>query len=417
MGSSQSSQESELSEEFNWNESIETSDLNILFDLNEPSNESSQQRDRFSDKLTSCVENCLKGKLKKLKTLNIMVVGITGCGKSTLINNLFREQLADEGIGNAVTQHITKYCKPDLNLNIYDTPGFELGESRQKELLKGISKIHNPKDISQCIHCLLYCVKSEVQRFQNFEKDFIEKFSNHSDLKNIPIIIVITQSFDTHVSNEMKRYIESINLNVVGVIPVLAKERIINQNAYEAFGLEELVGLIKDNLPCILHETLNNAQTASIKHKRDCSIGVISGAVVAAAAAGGSPIPFTDAALLIPVEIAMLAGITAIYGINVSPEKILLILSCTLYNGAASFLVRTAVVNAIKCIPGIGTVIGGVISGTSAAFITGAIGATYTTFIDYVIKENIDINSLEPDTLKGIVQPMFQNEMAKKRKR
>lgn len=64
MGSSQSSQESELSEEFNWNESIETSDLNIFFDLNEPSNESSQQRDRFSDKLTSCVENCLKGKLK-----------------------------------------------------------------------------------------------------------------------------------------------------------------------------------------------------------------------------------------------------------------------------------------------------------------------------------------------------------------
>jgi len=45
-------------------------------------------------------EECIKAindKVRNLKTLNIIVAGKTGVGKSTLINGVFRENLAETG--------------------------------------------------------------------------------------------------------------------------------------------------------------------------------------------------------------------------------------------------------------------------------------------------------------------------------
>ena len=47
-------------------------------------------------------EDCIKAineKIKNLKTLNIIVAGKTGVGKSTLINGVFRENLVETGMG------------------------------------------------------------------------------------------------------------------------------------------------------------------------------------------------------------------------------------------------------------------------------------------------------------------------------
>ena len=42
-------------------------------------------------------------KIRNMNKLNIIVVGKSGVGKSTLINSVFREDLADTGIGRPVT--------------------------------------------------------------------------------------------------------------------------------------------------------------------------------------------------------------------------------------------------------------------------------------------------------------------------
>ena len=52
-----------------------------------------------TDKLAQqCIDEIGK-RVKNLKTLNIMVVGKSGVGKSTLINSLFRGNFAETGLG------------------------------------------------------------------------------------------------------------------------------------------------------------------------------------------------------------------------------------------------------------------------------------------------------------------------------
>lgn len=47
---------------------------------------------------------------KEKPIMNILLMGATGMGKSSLINGLFGQEVAKAGTGKPVTQHLEKVC-------------------------------------------------------------------------------------------------------------------------------------------------------------------------------------------------------------------------------------------------------------------------------------------------------------------
>lgn len=88
-----------------------------------------------------CLET-IRERLKNLKKLNIIVVGKSGVGKSTLINSLFRGNFAETGLGRPVTDEIRRIEKKDYPMAIYDTPGFELIKEQQTKIKDEIIKLN-----------------------------------------------------------------------------------------------------------------------------------------------------------------------------------------------------------------------------------------------------------------------------------
>lgn len=222
-----------------------------------------------TDKIAQEAINAIADKIKNLKTLNIMVAGKTGVGKSALINSVFREKLAETGMGKPVTDHMRKITKKGIPLAIYDTRGFELGKEVQtevkKEVIDTISKGLATQDINKAIHCIWYCINTASNRVESEEIEWLKELSKDNQITQVPIIIVLTQSFSKKKADEMRKMLIDENLDVIQVIPVLAEDYEIDEDyVAKSYGLDVLIKVMGEALPEELMDTLQNVQIASL---------------------------------------------------------------------------------------------------------------------------------------------------------
>ena len=103
--------------------------------------------------------------------------------------------------------------------------------------------------------------------------------------------------------------------------------------------------------------------------KKKCHAAIHT-ATVAAAAGGVAPIPMSDTIPISAAQVTMIVELGKVFGVTISQSVAKSIISV----GLAQQVGRTLVSNALKCIPGVGTVVGGAISSVTAASLTEAMG-------------------------------------------
>jgi len=118
--------------------------------------------------LVDRLRNSFESIAAKGRKPNVLVAGCTGAGKSTLINRMFGQNVAQTGSGIPITQHFDRYELPMIN--IYDSKGLEVGN--HTEFIEQTTAFLDERqaDTSQePIDVCWYVVNSAASRFQPFE--------------------------------------------------------------------------------------------------------------------------------------------------------------------------------------------------------------------------------------------------------
>ena len=132
------------------------------------------------------------------------------------------------------------------------------------------------------------------------------------------------------------------------------------------------------------------AQRVALQQKVNQAHKVVAAAATAAATAAAVPVPFSDALAIVPIQISMLAGISACFGLDVSKGFLGTVVSGSFSSLAGTLGGRAAVGALLKFFPGIGSVAGGVVSATVATALTVAFGEAYIATLQGLLKENPD---------------------------
>ncbi|MBD5116268.1 MAG: hypothetical protein HDT48_01980 [Ruminococcaceae bacterium] len=308
---------------------------------------------------------------------NIMLLGVTSCGKSSLINRVFGKEVAyvndtDRGTTDFKTYEGKKY---NLSVNLIDSKGYELSDGK-KESFEEYRKLIKKKmdddikaDPFKKIHIIWYCISVAGAVIQDYDIEIIKMLLDDPELKQRVCVVLTKCDQDDENGSDAKAIKTALKQKTKSVIPVF------EVSVYPTLPLE-LENLMSWSAKQLddddLREAFIQSQVIDLKSKRNQAGIKIAFYSAAAAAIGANPISVgvADAVLLTPLQVIMATHIIKSYGmdslVNVTKGIVGTVLVPTLGKTLAGGLV--------KLIPAIGPFIGSAINGTVAASVTAALG-------------------------------------------
>lgn len=348
---------------------------------------------------------------------NVLVIGNSGVGKSTLINAVLGEDKAEVGGGDSgVTDQLEIYESTDekVPFRIIDTIGFEPSFTKRlkainavKKWSKQAAKDGNP---DTDINIIWFCVEGTSKKIF---PEAIHSLSKSTNLwESVPVIVVITKSYSQPEREENMKMIreafakqKKYSKNLKEIIPVVAETYPINETSVvPPDGITELIEATNQHMPEGKRAAEKDIAAFKLKRKRAMARGIVGTFSAAGATVGAVPIPIADALVLSPIEVAEINAIAALYEIkrDDSSKKFL----DTIVEVGTVSVAAKAAISALKAIPGI-NLAASVINAAIAGSIVAAIGqgSAYAFEQVYLGKKSLD----DLDWLRKLME----NELSK----
>lgn len=362
-------------------------------------------------KLMASIEDRLEeqfdNEMAQVSRPNLMIVGGTGVGKSSLINLIFGKSIAKVGTGQPVTRGCERYEDPKVPLVIFDTEGYEVSEGKisagnfREKIIPEIKQRKN-KALNEQIHLIWYCLSVANHRITDFDLDNLRLITDQLD---IPVAVVLTQCdaepVDEQGNGETSQIFRQVlreNGMTCEVFETCANNP--NHDPELKLDLEKLIDWSSTSLSNdSLRQSFVAAQIASLQAKRSEAMNIImTYSATTAASAGFNPIPMSDALLIVPQQIAMAASLAKIYGIDSMGE----IAVSMLKGQIISLMGRQLAASLTKLIP----VLGQFINAGVAGVITGGLGLALVEVYERAIEGYLKTGKA-PDWTKLLSSELF----------
>ncbi len=212
---------------------------------------------------------------------------------------------------------------------------------------------------------------------------------------NIPTIVVFTytqaEAGDAFVQKSKEIIGEEWGFG--GFVKAYAR---VNSVAFSFRGMEVpvegLKELVDETKKCLIDAKKNKQnhflliQKANIQARKQAMIDKIKNIIHVASGAAGTagliPIPFSDVLAIAPIQAGMIYKMNDAFGVKIKDSVATSLITGLLGVTAVAQVGRTLVNGLLKFIPGAGSVVGAVISGTTAVAITEGIGFAYLKVLE-----------------------------------
>ena len=159
---------------------------------------------KFEEKSSKIINESRKLKNK----FNILVIGPTGSGKSTLVNEFFGIKDAKECYGDVGTIGFHPYTTEDSEYVLIDSQGLDYSKSIKDFTISLKSFIiESNKSPNTFIDMIYYCTNNQT-RLQEQEINLITELQKIYDLERVPLIIVHTQALSNDFHTQFVNFIK-----------------------------------------------------------------------------------------------------------------------------------------------------------------------------------------------------------------
>lgn len=323
----------------------------------------------FKDKYT---EFC-----NSLDKPHILLCGASGAGKSTLCNLVFGHHIALTGQGRPITSGIN-YYEHSL-LHIYDSAGYEYGEEKQEAFAKLLFEFFEQQEAKQKgIDLIWYCLSAPAARFTEVDAKIIRKIKSLPK----PVAVILTQ-VDVATASQCQALTTAIK-EELGNIALF--ESTTDPSISITNGVEELHSWSLEHLAEARQMAFLATSWRKLELKYKKGLSLIQKRTAMAFGVGFVPIPTSDALLLAPIQLGMLAELTTLWDLFSLEKAVASIGVETLLSQIGKMLTSSL----LKMLPVLGSLAGGLVNASVASALTFALGSVFNQTCYKIAKAKVE---------------------------